>query len=191
MGKIVLIRHGESTANRDRHFTLTDDVPLTDAGRRQAREASVHVTARFKPAAVLCSHFARARETGEIIAASLGMNVRIFEGIHERHFGCLRGQPYARYDELADAGPEAHLHWAPPGGESRSDLQRRVMPALGEIVAGYPDEEVLVVCHGAVIQSVWAHLSGMWDGAPVPVNCGMVLVEHRGMKLGLPEMLVG
>ncbi|MBK9363486.1 MAG: 2,3-diphosphoglycerate-dependent phosphoglycerate mutase [Rubrivivax sp.] len=39
MHKLVLIRHGESTWNLDNRFTGWTDVPLTETGVRQAREA--------------------------------------------------------------------------------------------------------------------------------------------------------
>ena len=39
MYKLVMIRHGESTWNRDNRFTGWTDVPLTDTGVAQARQA--------------------------------------------------------------------------------------------------------------------------------------------------------
>ncbi len=39
MHKLVMIRHGESTWNRDNRFTGWTDVPLTDTGVEQARTA--------------------------------------------------------------------------------------------------------------------------------------------------------
>ena len=39
MAKLVLIRHGESTANRDNVYTGWSDVPLTERGIQQAHEA--------------------------------------------------------------------------------------------------------------------------------------------------------
>ena len=39
MPKLVLIRHGESTWNLENRFTGWTDVPLTETGVQQAREA--------------------------------------------------------------------------------------------------------------------------------------------------------
>src|SRR5206468_4320831 len=53
MGRLVLIRHGESEGNRDRLFTHTPEVPLTDAGRAQVRAAAEWVAAaRYRPVEV-------------------------------------------------------------------------------------------------------------------------------------------
>jgi len=34
MGKLIMVRHGESEGNRDRRFTISPEVPLTDLGRQ-------------------------------------------------------------------------------------------------------------------------------------------------------------
>ena len=39
MYKVVLLRHGESTWNKENRFTGWHDVDLTDRGRDEAREA--------------------------------------------------------------------------------------------------------------------------------------------------------
>ncbi|MCS7212085.1 MAG: histidine phosphatase family protein, partial [Chloroherpetonaceae bacterium] len=39
MAKLILVRHGESQWNLENRFTGWVDVPLTDKGRREAREA--------------------------------------------------------------------------------------------------------------------------------------------------------
>ncbi|MDW8020062.1 MAG: histidine phosphatase family protein [Chloroherpetonaceae bacterium] len=38
MAKLILVRHGESQWNLENRFTGWVDVPLTDKGRREARE---------------------------------------------------------------------------------------------------------------------------------------------------------
>jgi len=43
-----------------------------------------------------------------------------------------------------------------PGGESFSDLRRRVMEALDEIAARHPDETVAVVSHAGAIRAALA-----------------------------------
>ena len=41
MHKVVLLRHGESTWNKENRFTGWHDVDLTDRGRDEAREAGI------------------------------------------------------------------------------------------------------------------------------------------------------
>ena len=75
MGKLIMVRHGESEGNAIRRFTTSGEAKITDLGRRQALEAAVRIKLKFQPILVIASTFARARETGLIIAAELGIPI--------------------------------------------------------------------------------------------------------------------
>lgn len=187
MGTIILVRHGESVANRDRHFAESGENPLTELGLRQARELAPLLAARFRPARVLSSEFRRAQQTAQILADHLGLAVETVAGIHERDFGSLKGLPYQHYFDMKqrDPGYDAKRDWVwePPDGESREAVRVRVIAALEALAARFGGEEVVVVCHGVVISSVFAHIAGDWDRAHIPANCGMALLEHEAGDL--------
>ncbi|TMB23855.1 MAG: histidine phosphatase family protein, partial [Deltaproteobacteria bacterium] len=105
MGRLVLIRHGESAGNRDRVFTRTPEVPLTDAGRAQVLRAAERVAARYLPVAVVSSPFLRARQTAAILAERLALAVRVEEDLREQSYGELAGQPYAALRAASDYDP--------------------------------------------------------------------------------------
>ena len=185
-GRIVLVRHGETEANRDRRFAL-DDVCLTELGRSQALNLANRLQNEFRPQHLVCSEFLRARQTGEIIAEVLGLAMESMPGIHELDFGCLKGQPYEALDSLREWGGSQASDssgqfnpwvWRPPGGESPEDVRSRVLEAIETLRRRYPDGEVVVVCHGIVIQAVWAHLTGEWREGAIPPNCGIVSISH-------------
>jgi broad specificity phosphatase PhoE len=175
-GKILLVRHGETEANRRKCFAESDDIPLTETGRRQAHELAVRLAREFRPQILCSSEFVRARETSEIIATVLGIRPETIPGIHERNFGCLKGHPYHRMGEamIADPlyDPARHWQWTPDGGESLDDVRRRAITALDLARARHPGKDVVVVCHGAVIQAICAHIGGEWN--EVPPNCAIV-----------------
>jgi probable phosphoglycerate mutase len=173
-GKIVLVRHGETEANLRRCFADSDDIPLTDAGRLQSRELAFRLAREFCPEVLVSSHFLRARETCEIIGRVLGLPTEAIPGIHERDFGSLKGQPYARLAEASNL-VEPWL-WSPPGGESPEDVRRRAIGAIEALRVRYPGREIVVVSHGAVIQAICAHITGEWSDDSVPPNCGIVTV---------------
>jgi broad specificity phosphatase PhoE len=183
-GRIILVRHGETEANRLRHFAESDDIPLSETGILQAEQLARRLATDFQPSRLFSSKFLRARQTGEIIATSLGLNVEILEGIHERNFGALRGHPYERLGEMmlqdASYDPGSSWLWTPAGGESLEDVRRRAVAALDDLRLRHADEEVVVVCHGAVIQTVSAHISGEWNEASVPANCGVLVLTGPG-----------
>jgi broad specificity phosphatase PhoE len=180
-GRIILARHGETEANRAGCFADSDEMPLTRSGRLQARDAARRLATDYLPEHIFSSSFARARETSEIIARSLQLEVEILKGIHERDFGCLKGHPYQRMGELMDADPSYDHHstslWKPTGGESLEDVRRRAVEVLRQVQKRHPGRDVVLVCHGAVIQAVTAHLTGNWHDAAISGNGGFIVIE--------------
>jgi broad specificity phosphatase PhoE len=194
-GKFIMVRHGESEGNRDRRFTISSEVSLTELGRRQAHEAAKRIARLFRPERVISSPFTRARQTSEIIVSELKLPIEIVHDLHERDLGSLKGHSYDDLRELArnDPGydPTHGWLWRPPGGESYEDVRRRVIAAVESLLAKYPASETVIVSHGGVMLSVWAHIVGAWPGAHLPPNCGIVLVEHNGHRMFPPKIVQG
>ena len=94
MGKLIMVRHGESEGNAIRRFTTSGEAKITDLGRRQAHEAAIRIKLKFKPTLVIASTFARARETGRIIADHLGIPIEYEAEFREMSLGDLAGKPY-------------------------------------------------------------------------------------------------
>jgi broad specificity phosphatase PhoE len=180
MGRLVLIRHGESEGNRERAFTRTPDVPLTDAGREQVRAAADWIAARYRPVRIVTSPFARARETAGIIAERLVLPVVLEPDLRERSYGELAGQPYAAVRGCPDYDPATYWLWCPPGGgETLVEVAARAGVALDRVAAAAGGDDVVVVSHGAVMMALWRHVTGDWRRGKVARNAGIVVVEHR------------
>jgi broad specificity phosphatase PhoE len=179
-GKVILVRHGEAAANRAGIFASADD-NLTEAGRRQAHDAARELGLRFRPDVLVSSSFPRARQTAEIIAGTLGIELEVVGGLHERNFGCLIGHPYARMGELmlgdSSYDPARSWLWKPESGESLEDVRCRSVAVLEHLRAKHSAREIVVVCHGAVMQAICANLAGAWRDYPVPPNCGIVAID--------------
>ena len=179
MSRLILVRHGESSGNRDRIFaTSPHDLPLTELGYRQAHEAARRIAELFRPELVVTSSYLRASETARIIAGALGLPLEIEPDLHEREFGTLRGRSYDSFLAEPDYDPQRPWAWKPEGGESYEEVQTRVSPVLDRLAAAHTGREVVVVSHGGVMSALWAYVAGSWDDAHVPPNCGMVLIEH-------------
>jgi probable phosphoglycerate mutase len=179
-GRLILVRHGESEGNRDRVFTPTPAVPLTEAGREQVRATGEWIAARFAPVAIVSSPFVRARQTAEILAAQLGVEVRVEEELRERFYGTLTGQPYGSARATPGWDPDRYWLWCPPGGgETLVDVAARAGAALDRVARHAPDADVVVVSHGAVMHALWQHVAGSWSSRKVARNAGVFVVEHR------------
>ncbi|MBI3322707.1 MAG: 2,3-bisphosphoglycerate-dependent phosphoglycerate mutase [Candidatus Omnitrophica bacterium] len=164
MPTLVLVRHGQSQWNLENRFTGWVDVPLTDNGRAEAREAGRLIAGlgvRFD----LCftSVLSRAIETLSIMLKELkqeGLPVVKDQALNERHYGDLQG---LNKDETRKKfGDEQVKLWrrsydvAPPNGESLKDTAARTLPyfdsrILPEMKAG---KNVLVSAHGNSLRSI-------------------------------------
>ena len=165
------------------------ELPLTELGYRQAREAGAVIAQLFSVALVVASPYLRAHETGRVIAAVLGVPLEIEPDLYEREFGVLRGQPYHSIHSTPGYDPQRPWVWKPEGGESFEDVEARVGPILDRLAQTHLSRDVVVVSHGAVMKTLWAHITGNWDGAHVPHNCGMILVEHGPGGYSPPQVI--
>jgi broad specificity phosphatase PhoE len=190
MGKLILVRHGESEGNVTRIFTTTPmTLALTEVGREQARAVAAHIRAIAEPRIVIASPYLRARDTGSIIAAELHLPFEVREGLHERETGSFAGKPYESIFEADGFDRARPWEFVPPGGESMEHVRDRVGPILDKIAARFPNDDIVVVSHGGVMVAMWAYITGDWDGAHVPPNCGIVVVEHREGRYQQPQVI--
>ena len=190
MGNLILVRHGESVGNRAQIFTTTPhELALTDLGHEQAREAGLKIAKLFRTELVVSSPYIRARETARIIAEILKLPVEIEPHLHERDVGSLKGQPYESVFATPGYDPKRPWLWQPPDGESFEQVKARVSPILDRLAATHPSRDVVVVSHGGVMMALWAHVTGVWDNAHVPPNCGIILIEHDRGGYSQPQII--
>jgi 2,3-bisphosphoglycerate-dependent phosphoglycerate mutase len=190
MSKLILVRHGESSGNKERIYaTSPHDLPLTELGYRQALAAAHRIAELFRPERVATSAYHRASETARIIAGALGLPLEVVPDLHEREIGAHRGRSYDSFLTEPDYDPRRPWAWKPQGGESYEEVQARVGPVLDRLSAAHADGEVVVVSHGGVMTCLWAYATGRWDNAYVPPNCGIVLIEHGPQGYSQPRII--
>jgi probable phosphoglycerate mutase len=190
MGRLLLVRHGESQANALRRFTESDRNPLSPLGREQAARTATLLRARFAPVRIVSSPFARARETAEIIAAEFALPIEIDPALREQSLGELHGQPFDAALATPGYATLVRWEWRPPAGETLIEVQKRAVPALLAIARASVGVDVVVASHSGTIQSCWAHVERSWEGVPPVPNCSIVLLEHDGDEFAEPELLV-
>lgn len=187
--RLLLVRHGESEGNRDRTFTQNPDVPLTPFGREQARAAAHRMATRYRPSRIIASPFARARQTAEIIAETLGLSVEFDVAFREQSFGIFAGQPYDALISDAAYHDGPRWNWRPEAGESLIDVYERVVPAFERVTRTAHGQDIIIVSHGGVMLTLCAYVTGSWDGVAVTPNAAVVVVEHRGDHYSSPLVL--
>ena len=151
---ILLARHGETRDNAPPvRFMGSRDTPLGPAGEAQAHGLAEAVASQ-RLRVVWTSHLQRARQTAQIVADALALEVRVDERLAESHRGDWEGRLVADIEREDPAGwaawRRAGAGFRFPGGESLAEHQERVLDALGDIAAG--PLPALVVCHGGTIR---------------------------------------
>lgn len=183
LGRLFLLRHGQSTWNAARRWQGWADPPLSELGEAQARQAAGRLRGEALTL-VVTSDLARARRTGEIVAASLGLPVETEPALRERDAGAWSGlrpeEIEARWPGAIDAFRRGELSRI-PGGEG--DILPRVLPALVRL-ATRGRGALVAVTHGGVIASVELALGG---AATRPGNLGGRWLSWRNDALHLEE----
>jgi probable phosphoglycerate mutase len=147
---MVIARHGE--AEYEAPTWAEEGGSLTVRGRRQAAELA-EALASQRVAHVWTSTLARAVQTGEIVAARLGVGVTTRLGLREFDIGDHRGVPLEEDPFLETYGRwlAGHLEERVPGAENGREVADRFAEVLHEIADAHPGETVLVVSHGGAI----------------------------------------
>lgn len=180
MGKLVLVRHGQSQWNLENRFTGWVDVPVTEKGADEARRAGRALRGHAFDVA-FTSELKRAQQTLDLILEELGrkgLPIHRSKAINERHYGDLQGLDKA---ETARKFGDQQVHvWRrsydvrPPGGESLKDTADRAIPyfnetILPEVKAG---KNVLVVAHGNSLRAIVMALDCLTKEQVMELNIG-------------------
>jgi len=182
--RLILIRHGQTNSNVD--GLIDTDEPgagLTGLGFVQA--AALPDSLGGESIDVLyTSTLVRARQTAAPLAASLGLDVRVRDGLREVRAGTLemRGDAAAvqLYRDTTFAWSAGDVDVRMPGAESGAEVYARYDAVIDEI-ALLGVGTAAVVSHGAVIRS-WAAArahnvtAGFAVRSPL-TNTGVVLLD--------------
>ena len=153
----LLLRHGQTALSAERRFAGRGDIPLTEAGVRQAAAAARRLAGRGGIDVIVTSPLQRARRTAQEVARATGTPVQVEEDLAETDFGKWEGLTFA---EASARWPEEVSAWltdpdvAPPGGESFAAVGRRVVTALDRLLAEYPLRTLLLVSHVTPIKTL-------------------------------------
>jgi len=199
--RCCVIRHGETAWNADCRLQGHQDIPLNALGLAQADAAGRYLQQRHQQtpfAAIVSSDLIRARQTADAVGQALGMPVVANAALRERHYGQFEGQTPTE----AEAGdPSAYaalvarddLEAAPGAAEPLQEMQARIEAFLADLVREYPDQAVVIVTHGGVLDILYRRamgrrLTGPRD-APIP-NAGLNWLDIEAADQGLRWTMV-
>ena len=164
-GKLILVRHGQSTYNEENRFTGWKDVDLTQKGVNEAI-SSASLLSNHPIDLAFTSNLKRAQKTLNLILSELNVDISTTknEALNERDYGNLVGQN--KFEAAEKYGKDMVQTWRrsydipPPDGESlKMTLERtlpyfksQILPILGQ------NKNIIVSAHGNSIRSIVMYL---------------------------------
>ncbi|MFB5265953.1 histidine phosphatase family protein [Paenibacillus enshidis] len=176
---IGLIRHGLTDWNVLGRIQGQSDIPLNEEGREQARLLGMRLQKEpYQWDAVVTSGLSRARETGEIIASMLG--IELLEPdvrLNERSFGQVEGLTQAERENKWGAD----WHLLELGQESEEAMRRRGLTFLKALWEENRDRNLLVVSHGAFLAQLFTALYEDKHSERIG-NLSLTILERQDME---------
>lgn len=161
--RLLLVRHGATSATEEDRFSGSSGAELSDEGRRQVARLGERL-ARQSVAAIYASPLSRAMETARIIAGHCQLDPQLRDGLREIGHGHWEGLQRVdverRFPDEYQAWESDPFTFAPAGGESGVSVLARALPVIREIVTAHPGEQILVVSHKATLRLILSSLLG-------------------------------
>jgi len=157
--QLVLVRHGETDANKTHTIQGHLDTSLSELGEKQAVKVG-ELLAKENFHLAITSDLKRAKSTGQAICDrnSSFESLKEYTVLRERCFGDLEGKPlHMMMDAIKDKSKPELFAWGPTNGESGVTFRARIQEFLdlvgrlaGELAE--PEPTILATSHGGFIR---------------------------------------
>ncbi|MDH3203450.1 MAG: histidine phosphatase family protein [Nitrosopumilus sp.] len=192
MGQIIFLRHGQAKNNTDRILAgRTEGIPLTDTGIKQA-EHTAQLLEHMNVSAIYSSPIQRAKHTAEIVGKHNSLDVTIDDRLIELDMGKFTRMPY---DEIFNSHGNVFMKFyngeleiAHNGVETFSEVKKRVLGIVDDVIQNHPDENVVLVTH---MDPIKAMLSTIIDLSPtnlfelIIANASLNIFREKDQKFSL------
>lgn len=202
MTRLILIRHGESEANRNKIFAGHLNASLLEKGLQQAQRTAQYIFHNYRVSAVYASDLQRAYETGKAVADLFSLPVISDSRLREIMAGRWTGM---KFDDILTQYAKDYTVWLhdignsqSTDGESVKQLGDRVMQAVTEIAQANEGKTVVVATHATPIRVLQCLVEkdslNEMKNIPWVSNCSVteLLYENGGWtfaKVGVDEHL--
>lgn len=171
MGKLIIVRHGESEWNATGQWTGLTDVNLTQKGMHEAELMGEKLTDIHIDHAYI-SEQVRTLQTLQGLLKTQGQTDLPFErrwAINERDYGEYTGlnkwEVKEQVGEEAFNGIRRNWDYPVPGGETLKDVYNRAVPFFKDTVLPRlrKGENIMLVAHGNSIRSLMKYIENVKD----------------------------
>lgn len=145
--RLILIRHGQTLANKKMLLQGASDGPLTSLGTQQAKILGEHLRA-FQIDHLISSDLIRAVRTAEAVARHQDLEIEVTPLAREWNCGIWDGKTAQEFlSMLAESGKPVSA-FEPEGGETLAEVRQRACDLIEKIISSHSGETVAVSSHG-------------------------------------------
>jgi len=194
--KIYVVRHGETTWNKEEVFRGRKDIPLNDTGLWQAERTGAFFSDKGV-SAIYSSPLARARQTASKIGEVSRVPVKVNDSFTDMDFGPWEGLSLAtvqeRFPQPLDTWRNYPHRFRIPGAETLARVRKRVEKGLQKAVADGLTEgltngptdgrAVVIVTHRVICKLLILHFLGVSNRFFWKIKCdpaSITLAEQTG-----------
>ncbi|WP_421617633.1 histidine phosphatase family protein [Brevibacillus sp. TJ4] len=175
---VYLVRHGETDWNVARRIQGHSDIDLNELGHQQAARLSKQFEDKAIHA-VYSSDLSRARNTAAQIARLFSHEIGTLPSLRERCYGQWEGLSYEEIRERFNGQEEESY-----GIETFSDMQQRAVETLTQLAKSHPNEAIVVVSHGGLINSFLHYVTAGEQGTGISKidNTGICVFRYSDQR---------
>lgn len=176
---LYIIRHGQSKMNEVHIMQGQKEFPLGTNGLTKKGMEEVEKTKlllkNIKISKIFSSDLERCRETCNILNKDLKGKIIFCKELREQNCGDWEGKPSKEtFTEEIKEKINKEIEVVPPKGESLKDIESRVINFINKILKEYDNESLLIVTHGALIQTMLGYFMN------IPYNCRFRIKQKAG-----------
>lgn len=182
MGKLILVRHGETSKNvKGRLHSTNDSEILNENGIAQMQKVADRLK-EYSVFKIYCSKESRAVESADLLSKSLKIPKTIIDGLQERNWGEFSGKPWSTVQKVLDPmSLEERYTYVPKNGESWESFEKRLVGSIEKVID--KENTIVVVTHGGAIRALMPYLlrvpkeeSFKYD----PGNASLTIFDYDG-----------
>jgi len=160
----LILRHSETAYQKEKilyDWPAISSFPLTEDGKKKIENLAKKLK-KEKPDLIYSSDALRARQTAEIVAKELKIQINFDSRLRDINLGIYQ---WRKKDEFLKDFPVSLERFKKkvPEGESWSDVKKRVIDFIKDIDEKYEGKKILIVSHGDPLWLLEGAMKGLED----------------------------
>jgi broad specificity phosphatase PhoE len=189
MVQLILIRPGSTDYDQQSRIQGTLDIPLNDAGRKEAAQGAEAVRP-YLPKALYCSPGSAAEETASLLGEALNLKPKTLDQLQNVNLGLWQG---LLVEEVRRKQPKVYKQWQdhpetvhPPEGETLAQVNARAEEVLTKLARKHRAGTIALVAAEPLASVIRQRIEGSEIGDLWRAANGCDHFDILTLEAGLP-----